>query len=525
MGTEPLLAVEGLRVEFRVGRGVVEAVRGVGFTLTAGRCLAIVGESGSGKSVTARALLGLVGPGSRVSADRMELAGTDLRSLTERRWRGVRGARIGLVSQDALVSLDPLRTVGAEITEVLRNHPRPDAPTPVDLLARVHVPEPAERARQRPHELSGGLRQRALIATGLAGGPAVLIADEPTTALDVTVQAKVLALLAEERDRGMAVLLISHDLPLVASFADDVAVMRHGRIVESGPVGQVLTAPRHEYTKTLLAAMPGAAPKPPPPHREHVEALRVDQVTLAHPGADPAIRRGVFDVSFALAAGEVLGVVGESGAGKSTLAELLLGLRSPHQGVVTLGGQPWSRLSARDRRPLRRRVQLIQQDPLGSFDPRHRVERIIGDALPGPGRAARVGELLELVGLPDDVRSRHPRQLSGGQRQRVAIARALAPGPEVLVCDEPVSALDASVRARVLRLLLDLRRGLGVALVFISHDLGVVREVSDRVLVLRGGQVVEEGETERVFAEPAHEYTRELLAAVPARPAVVSRVD
>ncbi|MET9262092.1 ABC transporter ATP-binding protein [Amycolatopsis sp. NPDC004079] len=518
MGAEPLLAVEDLRVDFRTRTGTVQAVRGVGFALAAGRCLAIVGESGSGKSATARALLGLAGPGARVTASRMELAGVDLRSLREEDWRTVRGGRIGLVAQDALVSLDPLRTVGAEISEALRNHSRRDAPTPVDLLERVHVPEPRERARQRPHELSGGLRQRALIASGLAGDPAVLVADEPTTALDVTVQARVLALLAEERDRGMALLLITHDLSLVSSFADDVIVMRAGQVVESGPVPQVLAQPEHTYTKTLLAAVPGTEPKDPPPAREYVELLRADGVTYRHRSADLAARRGVFDVSLALAAGEVLGVVGESGSGKSTLASLLLGLETPQRGEITLGGQPWSRTSERARRSLRGRVQLVQQDPLGSFDPRHRVERIIRDALPAGSRhdrADRIGELLAQVGLPGELRARRPRQLSGGQRQRVAIARALAPGPEVIVCDEPVSALDVSVQAKVLSLFLDLQRRLGVSLVFISHDLGVIREVADRVLVLRDGRVVEQGPTERVFAEPEHEYTKALLAAVP----------
>ncbi|WP_151772611.1 dipeptide ABC transporter ATP-binding protein [Streptomyces abyssomicinicus] len=540
-----LLTVEDLRVAFPTRHGTTDAVRGVSLTVDAGECLAVVGESGSGKSVTARALLGLAGPGARVRAGRMSLHDPDL-DLTEvrgRGWRDVRGRRIGLVLQDALTSLDPLRTVGAEVAEALRNHrvvPRSRlAERSLSLLEEARVPEPGLRARQYPHQLSGGLRQRALIATALAAAPPLLIADEPTTALDVTVQARILDLLAARKEAGTGVLLISHDLSVVARLADRIAVMRHGEIVEEGPAARLLHAPSHPYTRRLLEAAArhtghtsasggrdlaaaadeagaGAAERP---------VLEVSGVGKSFTGPDGRARPAVRDVSFTLHAGETLGIVGESGSGKTTSAQLALGLLAPDTGSVRLLGQPWSQRPERERRPLRRRIQLVQQDPLGSFDPRYTVERIIGEALPpsggAPGRGsarerrARLVELLTLVGLEEEMLDRRPRQMSGGQRQRVAVARALAPGPDVIVCDEPVSALDVSVQAQILDLFADLRRRLGVALLFISHDLGVVHHISDRVLVMRDGEVVESGAVGDVFRRPAHPYTRELLAALP----------
>ncbi|MDX3854936.1 ABC transporter ATP-binding protein [Streptomyces sp. AK02-01A] len=603
-GATALLTVEGLRVSFATGGVRTDAVRGIGFTLHAGECLAIVGESGSGKSVTARTLVGLTGPGSHVRADRLELArpeagaaAWDLAALSARDWRAVRGRGIGLVLQDALVSLDPLRRVGAEVAEALENHTalrgaaRREAVT--RLLTQAGVPEPELRARQYPHELSGGLRQRALIASAMAAAPAVLVADEPTTALDVTVQARILELLAEQKTAGTGVLLISHDLAVVAKLADRIAVMYQGVFVEEGPVEEVLRAPAHPYTRELLASVParrakgarlsvlrthpaadGAArsdgcryaagcplvtdecreAEPPPvpagpgrlarcrhlgraqpvpeaaqalplgavtPAAERELVLEVDGVTKRYRGPGRTVRTAVQDVSFVLRAGESLGVLGESGSGKSTLAQLVMGLLEPDAGAVRLLGRPWSGRPESERRALRRRIQLVQQDPLSSFDPRHTVERILGEALGAPGRRSaratrsHAAELLDRVGLDAGLLGRRPRQLSGGQRQRVAIARALAPKPEVIVCDEPVSALDVSVQAQILDLFNGLRADLGVSLVFISHDLGVIYHTSDRVIVTRAGRVVEHGPVEEVFRTPQEAYTKELLSALP----------
>jgi peptide/nickel transport system ATP-binding protein len=626
-GTSPdvarlLVAVEDLRVSFRGAGGSVQAVRGVDLAIAPGECVAVVGESGSGKSVTARALVGLAGAGSTVRAARLEAHGRDLRGLDQRQWREIRGRRIGLMLQDALSSLDPVRTVGAEVAEALRVHrtvPRAEVPARVvELLAQSRVPEPELLARQYPFQLSGGLRQRALIASAMAADPDVLIADEPTTALDVAVQARILDLLAAKKAEGTAVLLISHDLAVVARLADRIAVMYRGRFVETGEARQVLRAPAHPYTRQLLAAVPaahakgtrlspwpggqaaaggpwdgtgccfadrcplavdecraaeppqvlvgdahGAAPGAddgadgghaggdgldaghrarcirldvpwPAPRAATTRAraatgdradrtvLEVDGISKSFTGPDGVRRPAVDGVSFTLDAGETLGVLGESGSGKSTTAAVVLGLLEPDAGSVRVLGRPWSGRPEAERRPVRSRMQLIHQDPLGSFDPRFTVERVISEALGVPGRRtvrrerARIAELLRLVGLDPAVAGRRPRQLSGGQRQRVAIARAIAPEPELVVCDEPVSALDTSVQAQILDLLAELQDRLGMALLFISHDLGVIHHTSDRVLVMRKGVVVESGPVEQVFRAPAHPYTKELLAALPA---------
>jgi peptide/nickel transport system ATP-binding protein len=534
-----LLDVAGLHVSFGHGREPVPAVRGISFTVNAGECLAIVGESGSGKSVTARTVVGLAGAGATVRAEHVRLDGQDLTRLSEREWRRVRGGKVGFVLQDALSSLDPLRRIGAEIGETLRNHRSAgraaDAERVVTLLEQASVPEPRLRAGQYPHELSGGLRQRALIASAVAADPALLIADEPTTALDVSVQARILELLAAHRERGLGLLLISHDLAVVAQLADRVAVMRHGVFVEQGPTAEVLADPAHAYTRQLLAAVPsighrrarmsGAAPGAVPvPAPDSPVVLRGERITKSYPGAGGTARPVVSAVSFELRAGESLGLLGESGSGKTTTAEIVLGLREPDSGSVELHGRPWSGVPEKERRALRRNVQVVHQDPLGSFDPRYTVEQIIGEALDGPGRGAvrrnraRITELLESVGLGPELRTRHPRQLSGGQRQRIAIARALGPRPDVLVCDEPVSALDVSVQAQILDLLAD-ARATGVALLFISHDLGVISQCCDRVLVMKEGTIVEAGDVDIVLRNPSERYTRRLLAAVPRLPA------
>ncbi|BBH68976.1 ABC transporter ATP-binding protein [Actinoplanes sp. OR16] len=504
-----MITVEDLRVSFTLPGRVVEAVRGVDLSIAASECVAIVGESGSGKSVTARSLVGLAGPQATVTAAKLEIDGQDARGYGSREWRRLRGRFAGLILQDALVSLDPLRTVGAEIGEVLRVHgigDRRDRWQRVQrLLTDVHVPEPERRAHQHPHQLSGGLRQRALIASAIAGGPRLLIADEPTTALDTTVQAQILNLLAERRSSGEALLLISHDLAVVSRLADRVLVMKDGRLVESGSTGRLLTAAGHPYTKKLISAARGrrrvSATEPGPVVVEAAALRKVYGDRTVVRGVDLTIRRG-----------EVVGLVGESGSGKTTVAQLLFGLTEPTSGHVRFEGAEFSGVPERARRPLRRRLQFIAQDPLSAFDPRWTVRRIVGEAL---GRGEPVAPVLTRVGLDPDLLDRYPRQLSGGQRQRVAIARAVAPRPSLIICDEPVSALDVSVQAQVLDLLAEIRNADGTALLFISHDLGVIRDLADRVLVMQDGKVVEQGPVQSVFEHAGHNYTRTLLAAVP----------
>ncbi|MFZ3572772.1 dipeptide ABC transporter ATP-binding protein [Streptomyces sp. BH097] len=532
--TDVLLSVRNLTVGF----GDRTVVRDVSLTLRRGETVALVGESGSGKSVTARTLVGLTGAGAAVAADELTWRGEDVRRWGERHWGRVRGRDIGFVLQDALVSLDPLRPVGKEIEDGLRLHGHGNRTARrarvLDIMRQVGIPDPELRAAQRPHELSGGLRQRALIAAALALDPPLLIADEPTTALDATVQAQILDLLAAARHRERGLLFITHDLGVVRRLADRVAVMRGGEIVEQGSVADVLENPQHPYTRGLLAADPALHPKgarltaarttaPAPARRPHEVVLTADGLHKAYGGRD-AVR----DVSFALAAGRTLGIVGESGSGKSTTARIALGLTRPDAGTVTLHGAPWSELPERERRPLRHGIQLVHQDSLSVFDPRWTVRRSLIDAVrlrrpghpvPAPDEAGRrVTELAARVGLADDLLDRHPLSLSGGQRQRAALARALAPRPAVLVLDEPVSALDVSVQAQVLDLLADLQDSLGLAYLFISHDLGVVRHVSDDVLVMSNGRVVESGPAEELFAAPRHPYTRTLLAAVHPHP-------
>ncbi|WP_380282883.1 dipeptide ABC transporter ATP-binding protein [Kitasatospora purpeofusca] len=515
----PLVRVEGLRVSFPGAPR--PAVDGVSLAIGPGECVALVGESGSGKSVTSRSLIGLAGARARVSARTLEVAGADTAGFGERQWRAVRGRRVAMVFQDALTALDPLRTIGAEIAEAARlggtTGPDGDARV-VELLTAVGVPEPEARRTQYPHQLSGGLRQRALIASALAADAPLLIADEPTTALDAIVQAQILALLGRLKDEGRGLLLVSHDLAVVAQLADRVLVLRRGEVVEGGPAGRVLSAPEHPYTRMLLDAVPSGRPPARPPRAAAAgEAAPVLAGRGLVKAFTPGGPRALDEVAFTLRAGEALGVVGESGSGKTTLARVAMGLSRPDAGEVLLHGRPWSALPERRRRAERSAIQFVQQDPYASADPRFTVARIIGEALPGlrrAERARRCAELLDQVGLPAELLSRRPHQLSGGQRQRVAIARALAGRPQVLVCDEPVSALDVSVQAQVLELLDRLRRERAIALLFITHDLAVVRQVADRVLIMRGGSVVEEGETERIFEAPAHPYTRALLDAV-----------
>ncbi|MEJ1923470.1 ABC transporter ATP-binding protein [Microbacterium sp. KHB019] len=547
----PRLSVRDLRVGFAKGGQTRRVVHGVTFDLGPGRCVAIVGESGSGKSVTARTLVGLTGADAVVEAAAIMLGDADLTAQTDRTWRGIRGRRIGFVQQDALVSLDPLRPVGAEIGEALRLHGWNDRVARrrkvVELLASVDVPNPELRASQRPGELSGGLRQRALIASALALDPEVIIADEPTTALDVTVQAQVLSLLHDAKVRGTSIILISHDLSVVANLADDILVMRGGEVVEQGDAAAVLAVPQHPYTQSLVDAVPGGHTRGErlAPQASTVPNLHLARAHSADQGAvdqgaggrgepvleardlvknfvtpDGRLTRAVDHVSFALHRGETLGIVGESGSGKSTTARIALALETADAGEVALLGRPWSAVSEPRRRALRPRIGVVYQDPLSSFDPRWNVERILLDAIPADlglnraQRAQRVRDLLAQVALPAAVAERFPLRLSGGQRQRIAIARALATSPEILVLDEAVSALDVSVQAQILDLLVDLQDEYGLSYLFISHDLGVIHHMSDRVLVMKDGVVVEEGESDQIFHAPAHPYTQELVASL-----------
>ncbi|GAA3584241.1 ABC transporter ATP-binding protein [Klugiella xanthotipulae] len=515
-GSEGLVArVRGLRIRSQHA----EIIRGVSFDVAPGRCVAIVGESGSGKTQITRSLIGLSGAGLSVEADELMLGGRDIRRLGEEEWRRLRGRSVGLVSQDALLSLDPLRRAHKEVAEPLVVHPVARGDVSIvravdDLLRRVHLPDPAIQGHAYPHQLSGGMRQRVLIAQGIAAAPRLLIADEPTTALDSTVQTHILALLRELVEGGMGLLLVSHNLGLVRHIADDLLVLHAGEVVERGHPAVLLAKPQHPHTRQLVAAIPRASA---PVLTETVAEPRliVDGVskTYQRGGAEPvhAVRR----VSCVVHPGTTLGVVGESGSGKSTLSRLIMGVEPPDQGTVTCDGTLWSGISERHRQKLRGRIQLIHQDPYSALNPERTVGWSVSEALriPRRERSVRVAELMTRVGLDPGLARHRPGELSGGQRQRVAIARALATDPSILVCDEAVSALDMSVQADIVALLRSLQAVSGLAIVFISHDLNVVREMSHRLIVMHRGEVVEEGLTETVLGHPRHPFTRELLAS------------
>ncbi|MEU5664442.1 ABC transporter ATP-binding protein [Streptomyces longwoodensis] len=509
-----LVQVTDLTVEF----GSLRAVDGLSFRLAQGGALALVGESGSGKSTVAAALLGLHrGTGARVGGS-IEVAGTDVRRASEEELRRLRGGRAAMVFQDPLSSLDPYYAIGDQIAEVYRVHTRVSRRAAraraVEVLDRVGIPDAVRRSRSRPHEFSGGMRQRALIAMALACEPALLIADEPTTALDVTVQAQILDLLHTLREEtGMGLLLVTHDVGVAAESVDEVLVMRHGQAVEHGPVGTVLGAPAQTYTRDLLAAVPRVdAPRAASP--EPGEVVLEATALRREFGRGSRAFRAVDDVSLTVRRGETLGVVGESGSGKTTLGRMLVGLLEPTAGEVRHEGHA--------RVGVRPAVQMVFQDPVSSLNPRRTVGESIADPLRARGERderrirGRVTELLERVGLEGTHYDRYPHEFSGGQRQRVGIARALAADPRVIVCDEPVSALDVTTQAQVVSLLGELQRELGLALVFVAHDLAVVRQVSDRVAVMRRGRIVESGPADEVYDNPQDPYTKQLLAAVPA---------
>ncbi|GFG66011.1 peptide ABC transporter ATP-binding protein [Mycobacterium kubicae] len=537
----PLLSVQGLEVRFGTDE---PAVRGVNLTVGQGETVALVGESGSGKSTTAAAVLGLLSPGGRITDGRVVYDGRDITAADRRVLRSIRGREIGYVPQDPMSNLNPVWKVGFQVREALRANAgsREARRQAVELLAEAGMLDPATQAARYPHQLSGGMCQRALIAIGLAGRPRLLIADEPTSALDVTVQRQVLDHLQHLTDElGTALLLITHDLALAAERAESVVVMHRGSIVESGAAQQILTDPQHEYTRRLVAAAPSVAARNTrnarrraevaPAAGERDDLLVVTELTKIYRETRGAPWRrvefrAVDAVSFQVRRASTLAIVGESGSGKSTLARMVLGLLQPSSGSVSFdGAQVSGKLDRGTALALRRRMQPVFQNPYSSLDPMYSVYRAVEEPLrihQVGNRAQRqraVRELIDQVALPSSVLGRLPRELSGGQRQRVAIARALALRPEVLVCDEAVSALDVLVQAQILELLAELQADLGLTYLFISHDLAVIRQIADDVLVMRAGRVVEHAPTEDVFSRPRHEYTRQLLEAIPRAPA------
>lgn len=545
MSAEPLLSVQGLAVDFATMDGVVHAVEGVDLEMRAGETVAIVGESGSGKSTTAMAIIGLLAGGGRVAAGSIRLDGREIAHAPEHELRSIRGRDIGLVPQDPMSNLNPVAKIGTQVAETLLAHglaTRQNVQAKVvEALTAAGLPDPERRAKQYPHEFSGGMRQRALIAIGLACKPRLLIADEPTSALDVTVQQTILDQIGEmTRELGTAVLLITHDLGLAAERAERVVVMHRGRVVEQGPARQILEDPQHPYTQSLVKAAPSVAvarlrpeaftavAERPDAEAAAPEATRTDNIVEIENLTKVYPVRGkhddfvaVNDVSLAIPRGETVAIVGESGSGKTTTARMLLKVIEPTSGLIRYEGKDISGLSRAETREFRQRVQPIFQDPYSSLNPMFTIERLIAEPLEfyrrgsGADRRKRVRQLLDDVALPQSMLRRYPSELSGGQRQRVAIARALALSPDLIVCDEPVSALDVLVQDQILTLLGDLQREYGLSYLFISHDLAVVRLISDYVCVMKDGTLVEAASSEEIFTNPRDPYTRRLLASIP----------
>lgn len=525
-----ILEIADLGVTFSTDTGDVPAVREVSLHVRPGETLALVGESGSGKSTVALATMGLL-PGNARASGRVTIDGTDVVGAPEAALARLRGRTASMVFQEPATALDPLTRVGSQIAEVVRNHRQVSrsqaARVAVDLLRRVGIPEPERRASAFPFQLSGGQRQRVVIAMSIANSPALLVADEPTTALDVTVQAEILDLLRRlAADSGTGVLLVTHNMGVVADFADRVAVMLRGEIVETGTVEDVLLRPRHEYTRSLLSAVPrlrlsgtdAPATQEPPVVRLSDVSVRFGRV------------RALDGVSFDVRPGDTVGLVGESGSGKSTAARVALGLVAPASGSVSLFGTDLGRARGRARRALLSGVGVVLQDPVASLDARMSVAECVAEPLrvhrrgmTSAERRARVAEVLELVRLPRELANRGPRELSGGQRQRVSLARALVLRPRLLVADEPTSALDVSVQRTVLEVIAELQRELGFACLLVSHDLAVVQEFARRVVVLRDGRIEEQGPTMATLLHPETEYTRRLIAAVPVPDPVLQR--
>ncbi|MGV2984419.1 ABC transporter ATP-binding protein [Microbacterium sp. AGC85] len=545
----PLLSVEGLAVDFNTTDGVVHAVEGVDLEISEGETVAIVGESGSGKSTTAMAIIGLLAGGGRIAAGSIRLDGREISKAPENEMRAIRGRHIGLVPQDPMSNLNPVAKVGTQVAETLLAHGLANrqnvSAKVVEALEAAGLPDAAKRAKQYPHEFSGGMRQRALIAIGLACKPRLLIADEPTSALDVTVQQTILDQIGTmTRELGTAVLLITHDLGLAAERAERVIVMHRGKVVEQGDAKQILEDPQHPYTQSLVKAAPSVAvarlrpeafgsttpggteraereqPAETPAKTDNI--VEFENLTKVYPvrgRGDDFV--AVNDVSLVIPRGETVAIVGESGSGKTTTARMLLKVIEPTSGLIRFEGKDVSTLSRAETRDFRQRVQPIFQDPYSSLNPMFTIERLIAEPLEfyrrgsGADRRKRVRQLLDDVALPQSMLRRYPSELSGGQRQRVAIARALALSPDLIVCDEPVSALDVLVQDQILRLLGDLQREYGLSYLFISHDLAVVRLISDYVCVMKDGALVEAATSEEIFTNPRDPYTRRLLASIP----------
>ncbi|MBZ7925706.1 ABC transporter ATP-binding protein [Ensifer adhaerens] len=526
----PVLEVEGLCIAYDDGSTARRAVHDVSFRINPGEVIALVGESGSGKTTTAQSIIGLLAANGRLERGTIKLNGTDIARWTDRQLETVRGARISLVPQDPGNSLNPVKTIGAQVGEIFRIHgalrPEEIDDRVISLLSRVGLSEPALRARQYPHELSGGMRQRVLIAIAIALRPQLIIADEPTSALDVTVQRRILDLIDELRaEYGAAVLLVTHDLGVAADRADRIVVLQNGRIQEQGAASVVLAAPRSPYTRQLLAAAPSfAAPVSRPPKvRSGVQddIVVVDGLVREFAGVGKSRFRAVDGLSFRVRRGSTHAIVGESGSGKTTTIRSIVGFDKPTAGRIEIDGTDLSGLTGEDLRQFRRKIQLVYQNPYGSLDPRQSILQIVAEPLLNFRRLRRADReekaraILSRVGLPEDAFSRRSHALSGGQRQRVAIARALVLDPQVVVLDEAVSALDVSVQARILALLQELQSDLGLTYLFVSHDLAVVRQMSDTVSVLKDGRLVDGGAVSEVFEHPSSDYTRELINAIP----------
>ena len=530
-----LLEIDNLAVDLPQGADRPHAVSDFNLRLQPGEILCVVGESGSGKSIMAKAVMRLLPePHVRASAGRILFEGEDLLASSPARMREIRGSRISMIFQEPMTALNPVMTIRDQIEEVIFTHQEMPKEKRfqrmVSLLRNVHLPDPERILYSYPHQLSGGQRQRAMIAMALILEPAVLIADEPTTALDVTTQAQILSLIRDlQKEHQTGVLFITHDFGVVAEIADRVAVMQHGRLVEFGEAKQVLNTPQHPYTRSLIAAVPSLTPrdpKPVDPQPAVLEVKNLNKVFRSSSGlfGGRSVRavQAAKEVNLALHRSETLGIVGESGSGKSTVARCLVRLIEPDSGSVQLGDVDLLGKSRRKLRPYRKRIQMVFQDPFGSLNPRRKVAELISEGpmvhgLPRAEALQRARRLLELVGLDPRSADRYPHEFSGGQRQRIGIARALALEPEILIADEPVSALDVSVQAQILQLLADIRDRLQLSLLFITHDLRVAAQVCDTVAVMLNGEIVEFGAAREIFLNPKHSYTRQLIDAVPGK--------
>ncbi|MCK1481121.1 ABC transporter ATP-binding protein [Bradyrhizobium sp. 197] len=532
MTAPPAVSIKNLRIALPKGAERPFAVDGVSLDLRPGKIVCVVGESGSGKSMCAHALMGLLPDTVSVTSGEIQFEGRDLLKLDDDGWRDLRGRRLAMIFQEPMTALNPLMRIGDQMAEMFEAHglltPRERRARALALAREVGLPDPERIVRAYPHQLSGGQRQRAMIAMALALEPAVLVADEPTTALDVTTQAQILKLIRNlQRNRNMAVMFITHDFGVVSDIADQVVVLRHGKVVEEGPAATVFNAPQHDYTKALLAAVPSMDPPARAPLDDQaraVEVIGLDKTYVTSGGWFREDRRvdAARAVNFNILRGETLGLVGESGSGKSSVARLVMRLIEADRGTVRIGETDLTSLSGKALRAERHRIQMIFQDPFASLNPRRKVGHIIADGPIAAGTDPKVAfdrarDLLRMVGLDAGALERYPHEFSGGQRQRIGIARALALEPEIIVADEAVSALDVSVQAQVLKLLEDLKARLGLSMLFITHDLRVAAQICDRIAVMQRGAIVELKPTAQLFAAPEHAYTRELLAAVPGR--------